>query len=199
MCGDDVALSGGTAVQHDTPAFTATADGLPFRYFFTGRDGSLAYKTMEEVDIGEPVATLEPGFAVAIVEEQFVSEHRFGRTNRGQWVPMRDFGGARSFTFDGAEIDGAPNGVIPVAWVVSARAAVFARNGQSFTPTGRSKEQFDEVAWLESYSGYGGGYARIGENEWLRAADLRHPTIAPAPAEPEIADGTFCIDIELST
>lgn len=199
VCGDDVALSGGTAVAHDAPAFTATADGLPFRYFFAGRDGSLAYTNMEEVDIGEPVATLEPGFAVAIVEEQFVSGHRFGRTNRGQWVPMRDFGGARSFPFDGAELDGAPNGVIPVAWVVSARAAVFARNGQSFAPTGRSKEQFDEVAWLESSTGYGSGYARIGENEWLRTADLRHPTIAPPPAEPEIANGARWIDIELST
>jgi lipoprotein-anchoring transpeptidase ErfK/SrfK len=199
VCGDDVALSGGTAIAHDTPAFTATVDGLPFRYFFAGRDGSLAYEHMEEVDIGEPIASLEPGFAVAIVEEQFVSGHRFGRTNRGQWVPMRDFGGARAFTFDGAEIDSMPNDTIPVAWVFTAKAPIFARRGNSFIPTGRSKERFAEVPWQESYTAYGAGYARISETEWLRTRDLRHPTIAQPPNEPEIENGARWIDIELAT
>lgn len=199
VCGDDVTLSGGAAIAHDRPAFTATIDGLPFRYFFAGRDGSLAYRRLEEVDIGEPVMSLEPGFAVAIVEEQFVSGYRYGRTNRGSWVPMRDFGAARTFTFHGAEIAGAPNDTLPVAWVVSQRAPVFAKKGQSFTPTGRSKERFDEVKWLESHESFGAGYARIGDDEWLRTRDLRHPTIAPPPAEPEIAHGARWIDIELAT
>jgi lipoprotein-anchoring transpeptidase ErfK/SrfK len=199
VCGDDVQLSGGAAIRHDTPAFTATVDGLPFRYFFAGRDGSLAYQSMEEVDIGEPVASLEPGFAVAIVEEQFASGFRFGRTNRGLWVPMRDFGPARTFTFQGAEIEDTPDDTIPVAWVYKPKAPVFARRGNSFAPTGRSKERFTQVAWLETYSGYGAGYVRVGAKDWMRTRDLRHPTMAPPPKEKEIAHGARWIDIELAS
>lgn len=201
VCGEDVALSGSPAIKHDTPAFTATIDGLPFRYFFAGRDGSLAYETMEEVDIGEPMASLEPGFAVAIVEEQFVGRHRFGRTNRGLWVPLRDFGAARTFTFKGAQLQSekVEGNTIPVAWVYTKKAPVFARRGSMFAPTGKSLEQFTGVAWLESHDAYGAGYARIAENAWVRKRDLRHPTMAAPPNEPEIAHGARWIDIELAT
>ncbi len=199
VCGDDVMLSGGTSVAYDAPAFKATVDGLPFRYFFAGRDGSLAYEHMDDVDIGEPLAALEPGFAIAIVEEQFADGQRFGRTNRGHWVPMRDFGQANVFTFSGAELSAPLNDTIPVAWVVSARAPVLSRRGNSFVPTGRSQARFTQVAWLESYSAYGAGYVRITDNDWLRTRDVRHPTVAEPPNEPEIHHGAHWIDVELAT
>ncbi len=199
VCGDDVSLSGASPIAYDQPAFTATVDGLPFRYFFAGRDGSLAYRSLDEVDIGEPEMTLEPGFAVAIVEEQFVAGQSYGRTNRGVWVPMRDLGPARAFTFRGAELDGAPGGVIPVAWVMTDNAPVFAKHGAGFSPTGKRLARFTQVGFFERTSTFGGGYVRVGEGTWMRASDLRHPTVAPPPSEPEIGHGARWIDIELES
>jgi hypothetical protein len=199
VCGDTVELSGAPAIGAERPAFDSTADGLPFQYFFTGHDGSLAYARIEEVDIGEPRMTLEPGFAVAIVEEQSVSGHRYGRTNRGLWVPMRDFGPAHPVPFEGSVLAPSAEAIIPVAWVVVDRAPLFAKSGAGFSPTGNALERFERVDWLEEKVGAGGSYARVSDTLWIRAKDVRHPTKAPPPPEPEIELGARWIDIELAT
>src|SRR5262249_37385856 len=67
-----------------------SGDGLPYRYFFVGPEGSAAYKQIESVDVAEPDMALQPGFAVAIVAERAVDGARYGRTEHGLWVPMRD-------------------------------------------------------------------------------------------------------------
>jgi hypothetical protein len=199
VCGDGVELSGGAPIAADRPAFASTVDGLPFDYYFAGQDGSLAYARIEEVDVGEPKMTLEPGFAVAIVEEQEITGHRYGRTNRGLWVPMRDFGPARTLPLQGAVLAPSNEPVIPVAWVVVDHAPIYARNGGSFSPTGASLERFEQVQWLEEKGGMSGSYARIGDTQWIRQKDVRHPTKEPPPPEPEIEWGARWIDIELAT
>jgi L,D-transpeptidase-like protein len=196
LCGDAAEVSGQLPLDAG-PRLPANDTGLPFRYFFAGPDGSLAYDRLDEVDVGEPQMTLEPGFAVAIVEEARVGGELYGRTNRGKWVPLRDLGPARLFDFQGADIADAPDGVIPVAWVVSDFAAVYARAGGSFQPTGEQRHRFDRVAWLEEAGSFGGRYARIDDRRWIRASDVRHPTIAPPPDE--VAAGERWIDVELDT
>ena len=198
VCADDVVLSGNPALPPGSPDFHARPDGMPYAYFFTGRDGSLAYERIEDVDVGEPAMALEPGFAVAVVEERSLGREIFGRTNRGLWIPMRDFGPARPITFHGEEVT-AVDGNIPVAWVVVDRAAVFARQGAGFAPSGRSRKRFDRVDVLEVVDGWAGSYVRIDDSGWLRSKDVRHPTMAPAPDDPEIAQGARWIDIELDT
>jgi hypothetical protein len=194
-CGDEVAFSAATPVAADWSVIDAKLV-LPFSYFFAGPDGSLAYRKFDDVDFGEPEMRLEPGFAVAIVEQRRLDRELYGRTNRDLWVPMRDLGPARPMAFQGAEIQGE---TIDVAWVVAEQAALHRRLGQSFTPTGKSLPRFTEVAWLEEHETFGQGFARIDDDHWIRARDLRHPTIAPPPDEPEIAHGARWIDIELAT
>jgi len=199
VCADDVLLSGAPPIAPGRPSFVAIADGLPYRYFFASRDGSLCYEKIDDVDVGEPAMTFEPGFAVAIVEERSLAGQRYGRTNRGLWVPMRDLGPARTNRFRGADITNLADGIIPVAWVVVDRAPLFVRHGRGFAPSGRSKVRFDQVGFLEEVSSYLGSYARIDDKYWVRTGDLRHPTLAPPPAEPGLDHGARWIDIELAS
>jgi lipoprotein-anchoring transpeptidase ErfK/SrfK len=206
-CSDEVSLSGGAALLPTAKLLFPSADGLPFRYHFTSRDGSLAYDRVEEVDVGEPSMTLEPGFAVAIVEERQVGRERFGRTNRGLWVPMRDFHAARPFHFEGVELQevAADTGTdeskatIPHAWVMKDRTPLYRKSGHSFVATGKSRDRFDHVGWLEETNGFGGRFARIDDTSWIRSRDIRHPTTATPPSEPEVTNGARWIDIELAS
>lgn len=200
VCGDDVQISGGKPIEPGPPAFEATADGLPYRYYFAGPDGSLAYAKLEEADIGEPVMSLQKGFAVAIVEERVLARQRYGRTNRDLWVPMRDFGAARPFYFKGAELTGQKAGEpLPVAWVLSNQARVYRKAGTGFVATGKSRKRFDQVPFHEESRRFGIGYTRVGEDSWIRSTDLRHHEVAPPPSEDEIVHGARWIDIELAT
>lgn len=176
-----------------------SADGLPFRYFFVGPDGSLAYRRIEQVDVDEPEMTLERGFGVAIVEQREVGRERYGRTNRGSWVPMRDLAAARPIAFRGSEVAELRDGKIPFAWVVVDRAPVYARQGRLFVPTGAARTRFERVAILEQANSFQGGYARIDERAWIANKSVRHPTLAPAPSEVNVAGGQRWLDIELAS
>lgn len=200
VCGDDVKISAGEPITPGRPAFEATADGLPYRYYFAGPDGSLAYATLNEVDIGEPVMTMEKGFAVAIVEERTLARQRYGRTNRDLWVPMRDFGAARPFYFKGAELKAhKPGEPLPVAWVLANVARVYRKTTTGFSMTGKTHERFDRVPFHEETQRFGIAYTRIGEDTWMRSKDLRHHRVAPPPSEEEIGYGARWIDIELAS
>ena len=104
VCEDAVELAETPFVDAAYRAIRQTADGLPFRYYFVGPDGSFAYKKLHAVDVGAPDMQLEPGFAVAIVEERVVEGARYGRSHNELWMPMRDLGPARPLAFRGEEI-----------------------------------------------------------------------------------------------
>jgi len=199
-CSDDITLSGASPIASGR-ALTqwARPNGLPYQYYFASQDGSLAYRLLQDVDIGEPVMTLEPGFAIAVVEERTLGREQYGRTNRGLWVPMRDFGAARPLAFHGERVTELSNGEIPFAWVVVDRTTIYAKRHNGFVPTGRSKQRFDRVDWLESAKHFGRSYVRIAEKDWLRTKDVRHPTVAPPPDEDEISRGARWLDVELAT
>jgi hypothetical protein len=78
-----------------------SADGLPFRYYFVGPDGSFAYRRLETADMDEPQMDLQKGFAVAVVSEQASGGARYGRTPHDLWIPMRDLAPVRNFAFQG--------------------------------------------------------------------------------------------------
>jgi hypothetical protein len=198
LCADQADASAAAPLGVDSPVAVARDDGLPFRYFFAGPSGALAYRRLAEFDVGQPAFELEQGFAVAVVAERVVRGERYGLTRRGLWVRLSDFGAARPPSFDGAELDGTA-ATISVAWVVVDRAPLYRKNGLSFVPTGQAKARFDRVAWLEQSKSFSGDYARIDDRDWIRASDVRHPTIAPAPNEPDVAAGATWIDVELAS
>jgi lipoprotein-anchoring transpeptidase ErfK/SrfK len=188
--------------------FPATSDGLPFRYFFVGSGGSLAYKRAEAVDISEPDMELEPGFAVAIVAERVFDGARYGRTGHELWVPMRDLGPVRSFAFQGESIPRQSDGgalpvapemtSIPFAWVVSDRAKISSRPTAGAL-TSASRGRFEVVAVLEEVQTFAGKFTRIGDDAWIASKDLRHPVLAEPPREVDVAAGERWIDVELAT
>ncbi|MEM1034842.1 MAG: L,D-transpeptidase [Myxococcota bacterium] len=200
VCGDDVKISAGAPIAAGRLFPDDSADGLPYRYFFAGPDGSLAYARLEQVDIGEPVMSLERGFAVAIVEERRLSGQRYGRTNRDLWVPLRDFGPARRFFFRGAELEDVTSGSpLPVAWVVSNVAPEYRRTRTGFAVTSTTRKKFDQVAFHERHRHFSGGFIRTGRDRWIRARDLRHHVVAPPPSEVDVVHEERWIDIELET
>ena len=221
VCEDAVELSRSGPLDPLARTWRDMPDGLPFRYYFVGPDGSFGYQRIEAADAGEPDAQLEPGFAVAIVEERLEGGTRYGRTNRGLWVPMRDLSPIFGFAFSGAEIPpgapGAPGvpgvpGVpgiteIPFAWVVAEKARVHAREpGRVFTSTSESKARFEKVPVLEEIDTPAGRFARIAGDSgskageaWLALRDLRRPTWAPPPPEVDADAGERWIDVDLAT
>ncbi len=199
VCHDDVELSGFPPMSVDQSMVRSGPDGLPFRYFFVTADGSLAYERIEDTDVGEPAMALEPGFAVAVVEERRLGRELYGRTNRGLWVPMRDLGAARTFAFRGADVGTLVDGTIPFAWVVVDHARLFSRRGQMFVANGERLSRFQKSGFLEQVDGFQGSYARVDDDNWIRTRDVRHPTLAPPPAEPGIPLGERWIDIELAS
>src|SRR5262249_16474630 len=143
--------------------FREAEDGLPFRYFFAGPDGSFAYKDVDKADVGEPDMQLDPGFAVAVGSEGSTSGARYGVTNRGLWSPVGDLWPVRPFAFRGR---GGPEGWggVPFAGVAVDRANVLAKPGVG-PPIG-SKARFEVVPFLEESSGPR-RFTRIGEGEWV--------------------------------
>src|SRR5262249_25620813 len=121
----------------------AGEDGLPYRYFFTGRDGALAYGRLEYAGDDAPDRELESGWAVAVIDQASANGQRWAKTNRGQWIAMRDLFPARPSLFHGEEIT---NGKLDLAWVKSESAAVFAAPGGGVSGT---RVRFQKVGWLE--------------------------------------------------
>jgi lipoprotein-anchoring transpeptidase ErfK/SrfK len=198
VCEDTVDLSTEPPIEPDRRVLPASMDGMPYRYFFVGREGSSAYKELEAVDVGDPDMMLLPGFAVAIVAERNLDGAHYGQTAHNLWVPMRDLGAVRSFTFRGEELLALQGDIIPVAWVVADRARVLARPSAAAL-TSATKARFDLVPVLEQKEGPLGRFFRIGAGAWVSAKEVRHPVLSEPPAEVDAAAGERWIDVDLET
>ncbi len=196
VCGDETEMARGEPVEAATRTLTGEGDGLPYRYYFVGSEGSFGYKKLKEADIGEPDFQFDKGFAVAIVEERGLDGNRYGRTGNDLWIPMHDLGPTHASTFAGGEV---PKGSkeIPFAWVVAKSARVFS-GPSSARPTGESVGELTMVGWFEE-AGQFEKLSRIGDGKWVASKDLRHPTVVPPPPEVDVAAGEHWIDVELAT
>jgi len=197
LCDDAVELADTPAIDASRRTLADSADGLPFRYFFVGPDGSAAYSRFESAEVDTPVMQLEPGFAVAITAERTLDGARYGRTNHNLWVPMRDLGPARAFAFQGETLP--PDATtIPLAWVINDRARVLSKPS-AFAVTSTTKARFELVPVLEEVQSGRSTFFRIGEGAWIAAKDVRHPSVAPPPPEVDEAAGERWIDVDLET
>lgn len=197
ICGDHVELSRGTPIPATARTFEPSSDGLPYRYYFVGPSGSYGHKKLREVDVVDPDVQLEPGFAIAIQEERSFEGQRWGLTGNELWVPMRDLGPTRPFSFQGAEVPDGSGKAIPFAWVVTSNARVFA-SASSGQFTGESLAQFVKVDALEE-AGTFEKFTRIGDKRWVLSKELRRATVAAPPDEVDVEAGERWIDVELST
>ncbi|UQA60991.1 L,D-transpeptidase [Polyangium aurulentum] len=197
VCEEAVELSSTPFIDTSYRAVRETEGGLPFRYYFVGPDGSFGYKKLSTADIGAPDMQLEPGFAVAVVEERLVEGARYGRTHNELWVPMRDLGPARPFAFRGQTIEpSSPS--LSFAWIVSDKVKVLGAPSSS-APSTDSKARFEVVPVLEDKLVSGTLFARIAEGAWVRASELRRPSLASPPPEVDVEAGEKWIDVELGS
>jgi lipoprotein-anchoring transpeptidase ErfK/SrfK len=197
VCEDAVELSSGAPVGPRARTVSDTKDGLPFSYYFVGPDGSFAYKRLEAADVGEPDMQLEPGFAVAIVEERLFDGVRYGRNYNDLWIPMRDLGPVRSFAFEGEAI---PDGVteVPFAWVAADKARTRSRSG-ALGPASDTRARFEVVPVFDEAESTSGKLFRVGDQAWLRDTDVRRPMLAAPPPEVDVDAGERWIDVDLAT
>ncbi len=197
VCGDHTELSRGAPVPATSRTFEPSADGLPYRYYFVGPDGSQGYRKLVEVEVGQADAQLEPGFAVAVMEERVVDGARYGLTGNELWVPMRDLSPTRPFSFQGAELQHGGDRSIGIAWVGVTSARVYS-GPSAAKPTSESLAQFVKVPAFEE-SGTFQKFTRVGEDKWVLSKDLKRPTFADPPEDVDVLAGERWIDVELAT
>lgn len=199
ICDAALELSGNEPIKAGLHTFADPKNGLPFRYYFVGPDGSSAYRRLDAVDIGEPAMQLDPGFAVAVIEEKTFDGGLYGRTSHNLWVPMRDLGPARPSSFQGESLPGSralpASGPMPFAWVLPEKARVHKTPGGVYTS--ESKARFEVVPVLAEAQG--GRSLQIGPSAWISAKDVRRPSVAEPPAEIDAEAGERWIDVELAT
>jgi hypothetical protein len=194
LCRSHVQLSAAPPLQpFDLPP--DPPDGLPFRYFFVGANGSALYRRFEFADMAEPEQELQKGFAVTVVEQRSRGGDVYGRTHRERWVPMRDLIPVRPFLFQGEEV---ASGRLDMAWVLDDKTPVFARpDGLTRAKAPAFKMRFEVVRVLEETQRGSQTFLRIGDNLWMRARDLRRPSLSPPPEG--LLPGERWIDVELAS
>jgi hypothetical protein len=194
VCQNQVALSAGAPVEPGDWPSPRPADGLPYRYYFVRGGGTQAYARFEFADDAAPERELEGGFAVALVEERTKGGQAYGRSRRGLWVPMRDLTPARATAFRGEAIEG---GRLDVAFTHLEKTPVYAKPEPGARAAGAPLPRLRTVRVLEERGQGARLYFRVGEGEWVRAADVRRPVKAPAPAD--ALPGERWVDVELAT
>ncbi len=193
VCQNQVSLSAGEPLAPGAWP-PRPPDGLPYRYYFVGRGGAQGYARVEYADDAAPERELEPGFALAIVEERAKGGQSYGRTRHGLWVPMRDLAPARATAFRGERVEG---GKLDVAFTYLDKTPVYQRPEPGAKAAGPPLARLKALRVLEE-SGRGERvYYRVGEGEWVRAADVRRPREAPAPAD--ALPSERWVDVELAT
>lgn len=192
---------------------TASDDGLSYRYFFAGRDGAFGFMNLGSALDDAPDQELEPGFAVAILEEKTAHGERWGRTKKGRWVAMRELVPVRPNLFHGEllrdDTDArAPmsEGMLDVAWVVSEKVSVFSSEKAATRQTEKasgSRVRFDKVRVFEDKPGQGGGVVRVSSDKeppaWVRQRDLARPRMASPPPEVQMDENERWLDVDLAS
>lgn len=180
------------------PPIARFEDGMPFHYYFAGKDGASAFLSLERALEDAPDYELEPGFGLAVTEERTAHGERWGRTRRGRWIALRELGAAHPSGFHGEELDGA----LDVAWVVGERASVYSTNKAD--KVAETRLHFQSVRVREEIASAGGAMLRISDDGapplWVRAKDVVRPTLATPPDEVGGIDARErWIDVDLVT
>lgn len=167
-------------------------DGMPYRYYFVGRNGAFAYSASSLIDEGVPDSQLEPGFAVAAVAERSVNGERTVFTTNGLWIPVRDLVEIRGSRFQGVHLeDTAPTNI---GWVIGKPLTT---SDAPFGKAVRRVAPLSSVRIEERRELRGVVWARLEAGDWVRERDLRLPRLAPPPSQ--VKDDERWIDVDTST
>jgi lipoprotein-anchoring transpeptidase ErfK/SrfK len=191
ICQDAITLGAGDPLGPPVRS-RASADGLPFRYFYVGVEAVSGFSRLADAEDVAPDQELQAGFAVAIVDEGVKDGTRYGKTHHGMWVPMRDLRPVASFPFHGEDV---VEGKLDFGWILVDKAPVTAKPATSKRVG--TKAKFETVTILEEKPDKKPTHFRIGDDQWVRIRDVRRPTRANPPAS--VREGERWIDVELAS
>lgn len=191
----------GTADLPPIEPVSSTDDGLPYRYYFAGRDGAYGFANLASALDDAPDQELEPGFAVALLDEKSAHGERWGKTKKGRWVAMRELTPARANLFHGELIEDADKDKIGIAWVIADRASVFSTESTD-KASGSQRLRFEKVRVYEEKQVRKDQIAvRVSADkdapQWMRARDLSRPHPAAPPPEVNLEANERWIDVDL--
>jgi lipoprotein-anchoring transpeptidase ErfK/SrfK len=202
VCSDAADLSA------DPPDFAkrvVNADGLPYRYFFVGRDGAWAFNRPETAEDDQPDQELEAGWGIAIVEEKNVNGAAWGLTNHGHWIEMRSLVPARPSAFHGEEIH---DGKMDFAWIVAERSTprLITKDLKNKVNGGLATThvRWEVVPWREERVIGTAPMTRISEDgaepeTWLPSKDLAHPLRMSPPDDAQPGERWIDVDLKSQT
>lgn len=193
LCSDLAELSADAPTDDPPPV---ASDGLPFRYYFVGKNGASGYANLERAGEEAPDEDLDPGFAIAATEERESRGQRWVHTRHATWIAASDLGAARASAFHGEDVG--PSG-LDFAWVLRDRLNVYNAPNLSGKAAGTLTRR-EVVKWREEKAAGGGVAARISDDgetpaRWVDARALARPTLAPPP---EVTNERW-IDVDLAT
>ncbi len=177
-CSDQLNL---LADPPSSPEPPKNQDGLPFRYYFVGKNGASGFLNLGRAQDDPPDQELLPGWAVGASEERDAHSEHWVLTNHGKWIASRELGPAHPFAFEGVTLEGA----VDVGWVSVDRANVYSasKNGKV-----AGTRVLREVVHTFEQAGEGtAAMVRVTPDAespgWMRARDLIRPTASPPPDE----------------
>lgn len=172
---------------------TVGDDALPYRYYFVGPDGSFGYTSLHLAEERIPDSQLEPGFAVALrrVETRTDGES-YGLTSHDLWIPLRDLRPAHPSTFRGTSLSTETPLASQTGWVF--RAQAFVHRAPGGARTGEKLPRRAAVTLEGEKRAQGQLWLSLGSDRWVRAADVRRPSIAPMPTE--LLPGERWLDVD---
>jgi lipoprotein-anchoring transpeptidase ErfK/SrfK len=178
------------------------ADGLPFRYFFVGKEGASGFANLLRALDDPPDQELSPGWAVGVTDERDAHGEHWGLTNHGHWISLKELGPAHPPTFAGEVL---ADGNLDVAWVIVERATMYSTAKMAKTVGTRALR--DAVHVHETKGDGPSAMVRVSadgaataDEQWMRSRDLVR-AVASAPPD-EIGGATThekWIDVDTQT
>ena len=165
-------------------------DGLPYRYYFVGSDGSFGYRDLTTAEEGVPDTQLFPGFGVAVLRNGKHGSDPFGLTTHGVWVPLRDLRPVVAPEFQGIELDGR----LDALWVVEDDTPLFSKPGKRLR--GSELSRLLALRSLEQRKIGRELWHRVGDDQWVRDKDVRGPRPAELPDGLRADERWIDVDLE---
>lgn len=176
----------------------ASDDGLPYRYYFAGRDGAYGYANLARALDDAADQELEPGFAVATTEEAVAHGEPWVRTTKSRWIAARELSMARPSRFFGTLVE---DGKLDAAWIVADKTGLLPEAKASAKPRGM-RTRFERVHVKGTAPGPNGGFVEVatddGAQGFVRARDVAVANLAPPPDAVARAAKERWIDVDLA-
>jgi lipoprotein-anchoring transpeptidase ErfK/SrfK len=200
VCSDAAQLA------YDEPLTVAAAppeNGLPFSYYFVGRQGAESYLNLSRAFEEAPETSEEAGFGLAIDELRNAHGDRWGHTSKGRWVRLADLTAAQPSRFEGVGVASTEE-LAALAWTIADKVPLFATDKLAGKPL-RILNRHERLTVLEAAPGGKALKVRVESADGLDGAEgflrpqgtVARPTIVAAPAE--LVGGERWVDVDLAS